>query len=67
MKSTKTTSLMLIAAVAVTSLAAYAEIVTSMATFAETTSAPVSSSEYPEIPAMPQYIYMGMNAYTAPL
>lgn len=67
MKSTKITSLVLITAVAVTSLAAYAEIVTSMATFAETTRAPVSSSGYPEIPAMPPYIYMGMSAYTAPL
>ncbi|MBK9522063.1 MAG: hypothetical protein KBA96_06605 [Rhodocyclaceae bacterium] len=67
MKSTKMTSLMLITAVAVTSLAAYAEIVTSMATFAEAKGAPVSSSEYPEIPAVPPYIYMGMSAYTAPL
>jgi len=58
MKSTKMTSLLLVTAVTVTSLAAYAEIVTSLAAYAEISGTPVSSSEYPDIPATPQYIYM---------
>ena len=67
MISTKVTSLLLVTAVTVTSLAAYAEIVTSLAASAEISSSPVSISEYPDIPATPQYIYMGMSAYTLPL